>query len=83
MKTFLLSLLLAGSVSVQAQNIKEWLTLTPIRVEKPAFSETNNVKDQTFTDAMLAEYGGLNVHNLCPQADGKEGSLKPTARKVL
>ena len=75
MKTFLLSLLLASSVSVQAQNIKEWLTLTPIRVEKPAFSETNNVKDQTFTDAMLAEYSGLNVHNLCPQADGKEGSL--------
>ena len=50
-KGFLLSLFIAGSLTANAQDIKEWLSLTPIKMEKPALSHVKNVKDQVFTDA--------------------------------
>ena len=37
-KGFLLSLFIAGSLTANAQDIKEWLSLTPINMEKPALS---------------------------------------------
>ena len=33
-KGFLLSLFIAGSLTANAQDIKEWLSLTPIKMEK-------------------------------------------------
>ena len=44
-KGFLLSLFIAGSLTANAQDIKEWLSLTPIKMEKPALSHVKNVKD--------------------------------------
>lgn len=58
-KGFLLSLFIAGSLTANAQDIKEWLSLTPIKMEKPALSHVKNVKDQVFTDAMLTDYSGV------------------------
>ena len=55
-KGFLLSLFIAGSLTANAQDIKEWLSLTPIKMEKPALSHVKNVKDQVFTDAMLTDF---------------------------
>ncbi len=72
MKKFLLPFFLAGIFNVQAQDAREWLSLTPISVEKPAFSETKNVKDKTFTEEMLADYNSLNIRNLVPDANKTE-----------
>jgi hypothetical protein len=63
-KGFLLSLFIAGSLTANAQDIKEWLSLTPIKMEKPALSHVKNVKDQVFTDAMLTDYSGVNIGSL-------------------
>ena len=82
MKSIFISLLLAGSISVQAQNIKEWLALTPVAVEKPALSEIQNVREKTFTDAMLAEYDGMNIHALHPCQGRQEGSLQWTVAQM-
>ena len=71
-KGFLLSLFIAGSLTANAQDIKEWLSLTPIKMEKPALSHVKNVKDQVFTDAMLTDYSGVNIGSLVPDADSKE-----------
>ena len=71
-KGFLLSLFIAGSLTANAQDIKEWLSLTPIKMEKPALSHVKNVKDQVFTDAMLTDYSGVNIGSLGPDADSKE-----------
>ena len=60
-KGFLLSLFIAGSLTANAQDIKEWLSLTPIKMEKPALSHVKNVKDQVFTDDMLTDYSGVNI----------------------
>ena len=65
-KGFLLSLFIAGSLTANAQDIKEWLSLTPIKMEKPALSHVKNVKDQVFTDAMLTDYSGVNIGSLVP-----------------
>ena len=64
-KGFLLSLFIAGSLTANAQDIKEWLSLTPIKMEKPALSHVKNVKDQVFTDAMLTDYSGVNIGSRC------------------
>ena len=45
MKKLLFLFLLAGTFCVQAQNAKEWLSLTPIPVKKPTFNKKKNVKD--------------------------------------
>lgn len=68
----LLSVFLGLTLSIQAQEVKEWLSLTPIPLEKPALSNTKNVKDQIFTDAMLMEYAGINIQNLTPDAGKSE-----------
>ena len=65
-KHSILVLLLAGTLSSQAQNVKEWLALPPIPVEKPALSNMKNVNERIFTDAMLGDFSGLNVQNLTP-----------------
>lgn len=75
MKQFLFLFMLSAFFSLKAQDVKEWLTLSPIPVDKPALSEVKNVKDQTFTDAMLTEYAGLNIWNLVPDADPGENEF--------
>lgn len=75
-KHSILVLLLAGTLSSQAQNVKEWLALPPIPVEKPALSNMKNVNERIFTDAMLGDFSGLNVQNLTPDNGKYEGKLK-------
>lgn len=75
MKQFLFLFMLSAFFSLKAQDVKEWLALSPIPVDKPALSEVKNVKDQTFTDAMLTEYAGLNIWNLVPDADPGENEF--------
>lgn len=75
MKQFLFLFMLSAFFSLKAQDVKEWLTLSPIPVDKPALSEVKNVKDQMFTDAMLTEYAGLNIWNLVPDADPGENEF--------
>lgn len=72
MKKILLPVFLAGVITVQAQDVKEWLSLTPIPLEQPALSNVKNVKDKTFSDAMFTEYAGLNIRNLVPDASKTE-----------
>lgn len=72
MKKILLPVFLAGVITVQAQDVKEWLSLTPIPLEKPALSNVKNVKDKTFSDAMFTEFAGLNIRNLVPDASKTE-----------
>lgn len=71
-----LALLLAGSLNTQAQDIKEWLALPSIPVEKPALSHIKDVNGRIFTDAMLSEFSGLNIQNLTPENGKSEGKLK-------
>lgn len=68
MKKILLPLCLVGMLTVQAQTVTEWLSLTPIPVENPALSQMKNVKDQVFTEKMLSEYNSVNIGNLTPDA---------------
>lgn len=75
-KTFLLPLVLAGFLSVQAQEVKEWLSLTPIPVEKPAFSNVKNVKEQVFTETMISDYSGVNLSDLVPDAGKTENHFQ-------
>lgn len=75
MKQFLFLFMLSAFFSLKAQDVKEWLTLSPIPVDKPALSEVKNVKDQTFTDAMLTQYASLNIWNLVPDADPGENEF--------
>ncbi len=76
MKKLLLPFLLACCIGVQAQEVKQWLSLTPVGVKQPALSEVKNVKDKTFGETMLLEYSGLDVRRMSP-ADGRtEGSLQ-------
>ncbi len=75
MKQFLFLFLLTAFFSLKAQDVKEWLTLSPILVDKPALSEVKNVKDRAFTDAMLTEYAGLNIWNLVPDANPDENEF--------
>lgn len=79
----ILPLLLAGGVSAQAQEIKEWLSLTPIPVEKPALSEVKNVKNTVFTDAMMAEHNGLEIKQLVPNKGRNEGQLQWNAAEMV
>ncbi len=72
MKKLLFLFLLAGTFCVQAQNAKEWLSLTPIPVKEPAFSQTKNVKDQSFTENMLSGYNSINIQNLIPDTNKTE-----------
>lgn len=72
MKKILLPVFLAGVITVQAQDVKEWLSLTPIPLEQPALSNVKNVKDKTFSDAMFTEFAGLNIRNLVPDASKTE-----------
>lgn len=75
MKKLLLPLFLAGIMTVQAQNVKEWLSLTPIPVEIPVLSQVKNVKDKIFTEEMLSEYNTVNIGNLIPDANQTEDSF--------
>ena len=76
MKKLLLPFLLAYCIGVQAQEVKQWLSLTPVGVKQPALSEVKNVKDKTFGETMLLEYSGLDVRRMSPADGRKEGSLQ-------
>ena len=69
MKKILLPLFLASAFTLQAQDVKEWLALTPIPVEKPAFSNMKNVRDKAFSEAMLNDYASINIQNLVPDTN--------------
>ena len=75
MKRIFLPIFLAGALTLRAQDVKEWLSLTPIPVEKPVFSDVKNVKDQKFSESMLLDYAGLNIRNLVPDADKTENGF--------
>ena len=66
MKNLFLLLLFIGLGTAQAQEAKEWLSLTPIPVKLPAFSDVKNVKDQTFTESMLSSYNSVDIEQLVP-----------------
>ncbi len=74
MKKILLPLFLAGALITQAQEAKQWLSLTPIQVEEPAFSDVKNVKEKRFSPSMLTEYNGINLHNLEPAVNKIENN---------
>lgn len=77
MKTnFLLSLLLACSLTAGAQTVGEWLALTPVRIEKPALSQFKNVDNQVFTENLFLEYMSINIHDLIPDADRPENRFR-------
>lgn len=69
MKKIFLPLFLASAFTLQAQDVKEWLALTPIPVEKPAFSNMKNVRDKAFSEAMLNDYASINIQNLVPDTN--------------
>lgn len=73
MKKLLLSLFIVSSLTTQAQNVNEWLSLTPIKITQPALGNVKNVKNQLFTDAMLTNYSSINIGNLVP-AEGQNES---------
>ncbi len=70
MKRFLLPIFLLGSLTLQSQPAKEWLSLTPIKIEKPLFSSVKNVEDKTFSNSMLLDYNGINIQNFEPSENG-------------
>ena len=61
-----------GSLSTSAQSIDEWLTLDPIPVSLPAFSETKNVDNLPFSPAKLLQHAFVNVASLSPAPDYTE-----------
>lgn len=79
MKKLFFPLFLAFSLGVNAQTIHEWLSLTPAKIEKPAFGNTKNVNNKEFTDALLLENSSINIGNLVPD-DGKDEDLFKSLR---
>ncbi len=65
-KGILILWLLAFIFPAKAQQVKEWLCSTPIKIEKPAFSHVKNVKDKAFTDDLLTDYTGIHLSGLTP-----------------
>lgn len=76
MKTIFLFLFIACTLGVHAQPIRQWLSLTPIKIEKPVFGDNKNVKNNVFTDKMFLEYAGLNIRNLTPGENKSEDSFR-------
>lgn len=76
MKKLFLSLFIASCLTSQAQNVNEWLSLTPIEITQPALGNVKNVKDQLFTDAMLTDYSNVNIGNLIPVDGQNEGCFQ-------
>lgn len=72
MKKLFLPLFIACSLGASAQTISQWLSLTPVPVEKPALSNVKDVNNKTFTEAMLLDYSGIDINDLTPDADKKE-----------
>ena len=72
MKYSFLPFFIAGALTVNAQDVKEWLSLTPIPLEKPVLSEVKNVKDKVFTDALFTDYNNVNISDLTPDAGQSE-----------
>jgi hypothetical protein len=72
MKRVFLFLLCFSLTQVQAQEAKEWLSLTPIPVKLPAFSQVKNVKEQTFTENMLSNYNHVAIEQLVPDNNRTE-----------
>lgn len=76
MKKLFLSLFLACSMASYGQQITQWLSLTPIPVEKPAFSNLKNVNNQAFSNSMLSDYSMLNINNLTPDENKPEDQFR-------
>ncbi|MDR0544878.1 MAG: S9 family peptidase [Odoribacteraceae bacterium] len=70
------------SLSTSAQSIDEWLTLDPIPVLLPAFSETKNVDDLPFSPAKLLQHAFVNVASLSPAPDYTEEQWKGLTWRV-
>ncbi|MEG1737662.1 MAG: prolyl oligopeptidase family serine peptidase [Odoribacter sp.] len=76
MKRLLLSLFVTGAFTANAQDIKEWLSLTPVKIEMPALSEVKNVKDKIFTEAMFTDYMNINIQDFTPDANQTENRFR-------
>lgn len=72
MKTTLLLFLLLCSGWVTAQKATQWLSLTPIQVEKPVLAHQKDVDNKTFSEKMLLDYSFLNIRDLHPDENRPE-----------
>lgn len=72
--TVLATLLFAAGFPAQGQNITEWLSLTPVAISTPAFSEVKNVKGEIYTETMPVSYNSIDFA-AAPEENGKEGNL--------
>lgn len=61
------------SWQTQAQQIRQWMSLQPIRVEMPAFSNQKNVNNQVFAPAQLLKFSTIDIKNLTPAVGNVEG----------
>ena len=76
MKKLFLPLFVACSLGASAQTVDQWLGLTPVAIEKPAFGNVKNVKDNVFTEASLLENSSINIGSLVPDKDKEEKLYK-------
>ena len=76
MKKLFLPLFVACSLGASAQTVDQWLGLTPVAIEKPAFGNVKNVKDNVFTEASLLENSSINIGSLVPDKDKEENLYK-------
>lgn len=72
MKKLLIPLFVAYALGANAQSMNQWLSLTPIEIEHPAFGSTKNVNNKAFTNALLLENSSINIGNLVPDKDKGE-----------
>lgn len=72
MRKLFLPLLLACTLASHGQKASQWLSLTPIQVEKPALGNVKDVNNKVFTDAMLLDYSAINIKNLIPDENKNE-----------
>lgn len=76
MKKLFLPLFIACALGANAQTIDQWLSLTPVTIEKPAFGDVKNVNNKVFTDALLLENSGITIGNLVPGTDKGENDFR-------
>ncbi|MDR2129664.1 MAG: prolyl oligopeptidase family serine peptidase [Odoribacteraceae bacterium] len=82
MKQFFLIIGVICSLSTSAQSIDEWLVLSPLPLVPPAFSETKNVDNKSFSSAGLLQHSAVNVTSLVPAPDYTEQQWKGLTWRV-
>ena len=66
MRKLLLLFALICTMQLHGQTVKEWMGLPPAPVEFPAFGNTRNVENKTFSQADLLTLSTFNIDNLTP-----------------